>query len=130
MKPSDLGKNGEDDAAEYLQSLGYEILARRFKRRVGEIDIVCGLQDGGRTKLLVFVEVKSRSINSFGRPEQAITKSQIRRIYRAAQVFVYERRLENVLCRFDAVAVYSVKGRLEIEHFENAFGITEFMDMD
>jgi len=130
MKPSELGKNGEDDAAEYLQGLGYEILARRYKRRAGEIDIVCCLRDEGVIKVVVFVEVKSRSIASFGRPEQAITRSQMRRIYRAAKVFLYEQSIENVLCRFDAVAVHSVRGRLEIEHFEDAFGVMEFMDMD
>ena len=130
MNPYDLGEMGEDEAAEFLQGAGYEILERRYRRRPGEIDIVCCLRDDTEIKTIVFVEVKTRSPSRFGRPEQAVTKSKLRRIYRAAKVFMHENRYRNVLCRFDVVAVYFKSGRLEIDHFEEAFSAIELLDMD
>lgn len=130
MKSSELGEMGEDAAAEYLQRQGYEILARRYYKRVGEIDIICCRRKRGRVDLIVFVEVKTRSPSRFGRPEQAVSRSKMRRLYRTAQAYLYEHSLSEVLCRFDVMAVYWIGGRLEIDHFQEAFGLGELMDMD
>ena len=130
MQSQELGEIGEDVAAEYLQGKGYEILSRRYRQRFGEIDIVCCRRDEADVGLLVFVEVKTRSPTAFGRPEQAVSRQKMRRIYRTAKAYLYENPHPGVLCRFDVMAVYSLRGRLEIEHFEEAFGLSDLMDMD
>ncbi len=130
MRSHELGEKGEDIVAEYLQANGYEILARRYKRRGGEIDVVCCLRERNDITLLVFVEVKTRRPTQWGRPEQAVSKQKMGRIYRTARIYVHEHKLTEVLCRFDVMAVYWINGRLEIDHFEEAFGLGELMDMD
>jgi putative endonuclease len=130
VQPYALGEAGEDVAAEYLQSQGFDILAKRFKRPGGELDVIGCLRDDCEVKLIVFVEVKARRPSLFGRPEQAVSKQKMRRMYRTAHIFLHERGYSGVLCRFDVMAVYWMKGRLEIEHFEEAFGLSELMDMD
>jgi putative endonuclease len=130
MESHRLGVDGEDAAADYLRQRGYEILARRYTTRGGELDIICCLREAGSVSLVVFVEVKTRRPTVFGRPEQAVSKTKMRNIYRTARVFIHEHRHDDVLCRFDVIAVYWIKGRLEIDHFEEAFGLGELMDMD
>lgn len=130
MQPYELGERGEDAAAEYLEHRGYEILARRFKRRGGEIDIVCCLRERGEVSLVVFVEVKTRRPSLWGRPEQAVSITKMRRLYRTARRYIHETSRYNILCRFDVMAVYWIKGRLEVEHFIDAFGPADLMNMD
>ena len=130
MRSHELGEEGEEIAAAFLQNAGYEILARRFKRLGGEIDIICCLRDRGDVSLIVFVEVKTRRPTLWGRPEQAVSPAKMRRMYQTAKKYVYEKSLPDVMCRFDVMAVYWIKGRLEIEHFEDAFGPAELMDME
>jgi putative endonuclease len=130
MKPHELGKHGEDAAAEFMQAKGYEILAKRYKRSTGELDVVCCMRDDCDVALIVFVEVKARSPSLFGRPEQAVSRRKMRRMYRTARIYIHENGYSGILCRFDVIAVYWMKGRLEIEHFEEAFGLEALMDMD
>lgn len=74
-----LGKKGEDIAADYLRKHGYRILERNFKKRYGELDIIC-LKD----KILVFVEVKTRIGHAFGKPEEAVTPWKLREVKQTA----------------------------------------------
>jgi putative endonuclease len=80
-----FGRSGEDLAAEHLQGLGYEVLARNFKCRKGEIDLVC--RRGGEISL---VEVKTRAGSAHGTPFEAIDENKRRAMlgtvaeYRAA----------------------------------------------
>jgi len=64
----ELGDRGEDIAAKYLQQQGYRIVQRNYRSRYGEVDIICAQQG-----ILVFVEVKTRTSNAFGFPEESIT---------------------------------------------------------
>lgn len=87
MKPSLLhrqllGKVGEDTAASYLTRQGYRIIQRNFKARYGEIDIICVKDD-----TLVFVEVKTRIGEEFGKPEEAVTPRKLREVVKTAQFF-------------------------------------------
>lgn len=94
------GKLGEELAADALRGLGYAILARRYRTRYGEIDIVA--QD---EETLVFVEVKARKSDRYGSAAESVTNSKQRRI--AAMALDYLRwvnRLDDP-CRFDVVAI-------------------------
>jgi len=95
-----LGILGESVACAALAREGYAILARRFRTRMGEIDIVC--RDG---PTVVFVEVKARRTTRFGQPAEAVTPYKQRRIATMAQVFLNRSRLDGRPCRFDVVSV-------------------------
>jgi putative endonuclease len=113
-----VGKTGEDVACAELRRLGYAILARRYRTRVGELDIVA--RDGDT---LVFVEVKARRTVAFGAPEEAVTWRKQRKLQVMAGDFLARSRLRDVPCRFDVVSV-SFAGRVgapRVEVFRQAF---------
>ena len=111
-----LGKTGEDLACAELERRGYAIVARRYRRRGGELDIIA--RDG---PALVFVEVKARDSREFGDAAEAVTALKRRRIARLALDFVASHRLEGCSCRFDVVTVHLDGERVAIEVFPNAF---------
>lgn len=94
------GAEGERAAAEFLEQRGYRILARNYRTRWGEIDLIA---EEGRT--LVFVEVKQRLDDRFGGPEAAITPAKQVRIARQALQYLAWRRLGERPCRFDVVLI-------------------------
>jgi putative endonuclease len=116
----DLGRAGEDLAAEHLASRGYRILARRYRTRMGEIDLVAVRGD-----LLVFVEVKARRSTRFGSPAESVHPSKQARIARAAQQFLSEGLAPapgEPSCRFDVVSItWQIGHPALIEHIEDAF---------
>ena len=111
-----LGKLGEDLACVELQRRGYAILERRYRTRVGEIDIIAR-QDA----TLVFVEVKTRAGIEFGGGASAVSVWKQRRVARMAADYLARRRLSEVPCRFDVVAVDFRDGKPSIEVYANAF---------
>lgn len=82
MNTREIGALGEDIAERYLKKRGYKILSRNYSCRGGEIDIICF-----RFGKLVFVEVKARSNDLFGRPLDAVDAEKIKRIKKAARDF-------------------------------------------
>lgn len=110
-----LGKLGEDAAAAYLQQAGHVLLARNYRYRRAEIDLVT--RDG---KAVVFVEVKTRSSNSYGLPEETISRQKISLVQLAAEEYLYKNKLECPI-RFDVVAVENNNGELKITHIKDAF---------
>ena len=115
-----LGISGENLACDALSRQGYAILARRYRTRVGEIDIVA--RDG---PTLVFVEVKTRTSEDFGVPAEAVTRRKQRRIATMARWYLSEHRLHGRLCRFDVVTVLCRRGLLPVvEVVKNAFMVT------
>lgn len=114
-----VGAAGEEIAAAFLQGLGYGILARNYRKRFGEIDIIA--EDGAT---LVFVEVKTRSSSAFGSPLEAVDARKQRRMARAALDYLSTRKLHGRPARFDVVAVrLQPQGRPLIEHVRNAFDL-------
>ena len=118
-----FGTRGEKIAAAYLEARGYRVLDVNYRFQKAELDIVCFLpsekyEEGGE---LVFVEVKTRSNRTYGRPEDAVDSAKQKNLIRAARAFLYERRLEGSPCRFDVVAVSDAETDPEIEHIESAF---------
>lgn len=111
-----LGKQGEELACRELERLGYHILARRYRTRYGEIDVVC-LHEG----VLVFVEVKARSSGDFGHPEDAVTAQKQRRVAAMAETYMAMEGVRGRLCRFDVVAVETEVDPPVLTVFRDAF---------
>lgn len=97
-----LGKRGEQYAARYLQTKGYEIVRKNWKNGQYELDIVA--QDGD---VLVFVEVKTRSDDDINPPERNVNGEKQRRIVKAAESFIkmYMNLLGLKEYRFDVVGI-------------------------
>lgn len=113
----DVGKLGEELAAEELRRRGYAILARRYRTRFGEIDIVA--QDEGT---LVFVEVKARRSDRFGSAAESVTDWKQRRIAAMALDYLsWVGRLDDP-CRFDVVAIDGLgTGNTTVRVIQHAF---------
>lgn len=114
-----LGKTGEDLACRELERHGYAIVARRYRRYGGELDIIA--RDG---PTLVFIEVKARDSRGFGDPAEAVTAIKRRRIIRVALDYVARHHLGDCPCRFDVVSIHFDAGRPAIDVYKNAFGLT------
>ena len=108
---------GEEIAVRELERRGYAILARRYRTRYGEIDIVA--RDA---ETMVFVEVKARVTSEFGTAAEAVTPWKQRRLSRMAVDYVARNGLELRPCRFDVVAIDGVGGPSEVVTvYSNAF---------
>lgn len=117
-----IGKWGEDVAASFLERNGYSILCRNYITRYGEIDIVATEEDQGET-YLVFVEVKTRTSDRFGNPEDAVTRSKRDHLMAAIDQFFQE---NPGLCnswRIDVIAIrkFIQPNKPDIQHFQNVF---------
>ncbi len=113
MNTTNKGLAAETQAATYLQTKGYTLLARNFRAPHGEIDLIMR-----RQKMLVFVEVKQRASLAFGGPVAAVTPAKQKRIAGAAAYFIKQH--PHVMydeIRFDIISM--LPG--QIEHIENAF---------
>jgi putative endonuclease len=110
------GRVGEQAAAEYLQSKGYEVISRNFSTRFGEIDLICRVND-----ITVFVEVKTKKGGNFGSPEEMFTRYKYEKVRRMGQVFLGGKE---VPCRIDMVAVeLGMGGEVkQIRHYQNVTG--------
>ncbi len=114
-----LGKWGEDQAAAYLSGLGVRILARNWRARSGEIDII-GEEDGR----LVFVEVRTRRLSGrFGTAAESVDARKQKQVRETALVYLHATRQMARSCRFDVVAITagSVPAKADITHIPNAF---------
>jgi len=97
---SEVGRAGEQAAAEFLTTLGYRVLGRNVRFRHGEIDLIA--DDHG---VLVFVEVKTRTGQGFGTAAEAVTISKQIRLVRLAEVYLASIGGTDRPCRFDVIAV-------------------------
>jgi putative endonuclease len=111
-----LGKYGEETAVDFLKEQGYEIIARNYKTRFGEIDIIARDKD-----TLCFVEVKTRHTQRFGLPQEAVTSSKQRQIAKSALAFLKERALLDKKARFDVVSIIYVKDNPQTNLIKDAF---------
>ena len=114
-----LGKTGEDLACRELELRGYAIVARRYRRRGGELDIIA--RDGAT---LVFIEVKTRDGRAFGDAAEAVTPFKRRRIAQLALDYMTRHRLSDCPCRFDVVSIHFDSGKPVLEVFRGAFDAT------
>ena len=110
------GYKGEQIAADYLESSGYEIKKRNFHfGKNGEIDIVAEKNDE-----LVFVEVKFRTTNSYGDPIESITPRKAQTLRKVAEGYLYVNKIYDKSCRIDVIIVDFRDKDPKIEHIENA----------
>lgn len=108
----DLGRRGEDLAAQFLTDAGYTVIDRNWRCARGEIDLVA--RDGDDT---VFVEVKTRSSTAFGHPFEAITPQKLARLRRLAGAWCEAHPSRHGAVRIDAIAVIALAGRAPtVEH--------------
>jgi len=121
-----LGQFGERVAVAHLESKGYEILARNFRCRDGEIDIIAQ-SDGG----LVFVEVRTRRGDAMGSAAESLTPRKGARIAAAADAYCDANPKSAEDRRIDVIAVdLTPRGRLlRLEHIENAFSSDELPEL-
>lgn len=112
---NELGARGENAAVEFLENNGHVILARNFKHGKAEIDIIS--KDEGQT---VFSEVKTRSTDYFGFPEESVDKKKRKKIKRAAEEYMFQNNLDTEM-RFDIVSITNVNGKFRIYHIKDAF---------
>ncbi len=111
MKPFHLlGREGEERGVRYLKALGYKILSRNFRTRFGEIDIIAKDRD-----IIVFVEVKTRSDNSFGLPHESVTPWKLGHLIKSSQYFCLVNKCENSPQRIDVLSL----DNSDITHLKN-----------
>lgn len=111
-----LGKEGERLAENYLKEKRYKIVERNFRCAVGELDLIALDQ-----RVIVFVEVKTRTGFGFGTPLEAVEFRKQQRMIHAAQYFLGTKRLGQRDARFDVVGVFWRGPEPMVEHIENAF---------
>jgi putative endonuclease len=112
-----LGLQGEQAAETALTRAGMRILERRFRCKLGEIDLIARHDD-----VIVFIEVKARRGEGYGRPAEAVTERKKRRLGRVALVWLSRRKLLDAPSRFDVVEVLRRQGGdLEVRHIRDAF---------
>ncbi|MBT1703611.1 YraN family protein [Chryseosolibacter indicus] len=107
------GSKGENLAAEFLIQKGFEVVQRNYRFKHAEIDLIVK-----RDNWLIFVEVKTRSSNSFGEPESFVDVAKERKIFEAAEEYIFSKDWRGHI-RFDIVSV-KLGTIPEIVHFEDA----------
>lgn len=113
-----VAKIGEALAVKHLKARGCKILAKNYRARRGEVDII--VRDGEFT---VFVEVKTRRSLKFGLPQAAVTLQKQRQISKVALAYLQTQNLMDAPCRFDVIAIH-LSPQLELlnlEQIESAF---------
>ena len=108
------GAAGEDLAARYLMKNGYEILERNVHfSKLSEIDIIAKIKD-----TVVFVEVKTRKNDSFGKPFEAITRTKYENIKKGIAIYSQTHKIKKI--RIDVIGI-TLKPELKIEHLKNIY---------
>lgn len=112
---NEIGKLGEEVAAQYLMKKGYEIIERNWRNIHKEIDIIA--KKGNE---LVVVEVKTRQSDEYGDPDLAVTRQKQSRLISAANAYIFQKRLD-VSTRFDIISIVFQEEIPIINHIEDAF---------
>lgn len=113
----ELAVRGEADAECYLRQKRYRILAKNYRCPLGEIDLVVE-----QNKVIVFVEVKTRTSRAFGEPEEAVTRTKQRKLGQLAEYYLKAHHLCDSDVRFDVISILvnSQDEAPEFSHFQNA----------
>ena len=113
------GDAGEELAVSVLKKEGYEIEARNFACKCGEIDIIAR---NNREELIAFVEVKSRNRTDFGLPCEAVNSAKQHRLRRTAEYYLMTHRgLSEFQPSMDIIEILRINGDVYFRHIKNAF---------
>lgn len=113
----ELGKKGEEIAAEHLRTTGYEVLHINWRAGRKEIDIVAR-----KHTFIIFAEVKARSSSAFGWPEEAVDGHKQQLLEEAASLYLEKYKLQPEDIRFDIIAVnFDKAGKYELLHLTDVF---------
>lgn len=117
MDSKELGRRGEELAAQYLTAHGCSIVQKNYRCPMGEIDIIAR-----RGELVIFVEVKTRRSGRFGRPGSAVDFFKQQKIIRSASWYIRQKGLEDSRFRFDVLEVMRIPGgQISVNHIKGAF---------
>lgn len=109
------GKLGEDLAVKYLKKKCYKIIERNFRPgKYGEIDIITNDKEE-----IVFVEVKTKTGEQFGSPEEEFNYQKRKKMRRAIQNYLFKNYSQDKQWRVDLIAIEILGGKAEIRHYEN-----------
>lgn len=110
-----LGKFGEQIAADYLRNNDYRIIATNYYTRAGEIDIICE-----KEKVTIFVEIKTRSTQNFGWPEEAVNPSKLSHLIAAIQLYFLDQS-EITEWHIDVISIIInfANSKAKLWHFSN-----------
>lgn len=111
-----LGRRGEDLAARRYERDGYRTIARNYRCKSGEIDLVLR-----RGNTIVFAEVKTRATDFFGDPSEAVTRTKQARLRRLAAMWLAENPCLGMEVRFDVVSVVADGPSARVSRYEDAF---------
>ena len=114
-----LGKEGERIAERYLIKKGYKLVERNYRCPSGELDLI--VLD---RRVVVFVEVKTRTGHAFGTPFEAVEFRKQQKMTQAAQYFLAQKGLQQRDARFDVVGISWPGWQPVVEHIENAFELS------
>ena len=118
---NELGRWGEEKAAEYLIKKGFYIRHRDWKSGHRDIDIVAIDED---STILLFVEVKTRQTDFYGSPDEAVDREKRKNLLAAAHEYILAYHMEWIEQRFDIISVVGTNDEnVKITHIEDAFGI-------
>ncbi len=117
ISSKELGKLGEETAVRYLREKGFCIKEINYRFGKGELDIIALEGD-----ITVFVEVKTRQNLEMGDPVYGVTPAKVKQIKRIAELYLYDRDIKEIDCRFDVITVL-FRGEEDpvIEHYVDAF---------
>jgi putative endonuclease len=112
---NDFGKQGEQLAKSYLQKSGYEILEENWCFKKAEVDLIAY-----KNKTIIFIEVKARSGNRFGEPEEFVNAAKQKQLELAANEYIYLMDFKGEI-RFDIVSVLFKDTDYTLKHIQDAF---------
>ena len=114
-----LGSNGELIARKFLSDKNFTFIKNNYRYERAEIDLIF---EDVKSKLLMFVEVKTRRNKNYGEPEESVTFSKQNQIKKAAMGFISENeKYAEHDQRIDVISIFLNEGRVEINYIENAF---------
>jgi putative endonuclease len=113
---NELGKQGEEVAKQFLIDKGYKILETNWHSGHYEIDIVAQKFD-----FLSIIEVKTRSSEAFGKPQEFVDQKKMQNLINAAHRYKNSHKLYDIGVRYEIVALTKNRNTFEIEHLEEAF---------
>ncbi len=125
-----LGEQGEDLAVVRLKRLGYTIIERQARSKLGEIDIVAVDETDPSQRVIVFVEVRGKSNAAHGHPAETVDFEKQRRLTRLALAYLKRHRLLGRPARFDVIGIIWHHDALpQVDHIRDAFEATGFDGM-